>query len=129
MNVKKLKQQFAEDKNILGYIEYLESRFGKVDMYEDFHELIHVMADVEDYAERFQMHRALHYIYFYFPFGASVTVYPPNEENGFDYIYEFTCNKDLITLDAKRIQLPLQKFKDMEDVELDVFFMFDLEIY
>ena len=128
MNAKQLKQYYAEDKNILGYIEYLESKFNTVEVYEDFHQMIHLMADIKDYEQRFQMQRALSFIYFYFPFGASVTVLPPIEENGFDYIYEFTCNKDLITLDAKRIQLPLQKFKDMEDVELDVFFMFDLEI-
>ena len=124
-----LKELYANDKDMLGYIDYLLKRFRKVDVYDDFHKLIHLMGDIKDYDERFEMQRALSYIYFYFPEGASVTILPPIEENGFDYIYEFTCSNEVICLDpTKRVKIPLQKFKDMDDVELDEYFQFDLEL-
>ena len=129
MNTITLKELYANDKDMLGYIDYLIKRFRKVDVYDDFHQLIHLMGDIKDYNERFEMQRALSYIYFYFPEGASVTILPPIEENGFDYIYEFTCSNEVICLDpTKRVKIPLQKFKDMDDVELDDFFQFDLEL-
>ena len=129
MNTITLKELYANDKDMLGYIDYLIKRFRKVDVYDDFHQLIHLMGDIKDYDERFEMQRALSYIYFYFPEGASVTILPPIEENGFDYIYEFTCSNEVICLDpTKRVKIPLQKFKDMDDVELDEYFQFDLEL-
>lgn len=124
-----LKELYANDKDMLGYIDYLLKRFRKIDVYEDFHKLIHLLSDIKDYGERFEMQRALSYIYFYFPVGASVTILPPIEENGFDYIYEFTCSNEVICLDpTKRVKIPLQKFKELDDVELDAFFQFDLEL-
>ena len=122
-----LKELYANDKDMLGYIDYLLKRFRKVDVYDDFHKLIHLLSNIKDYDERFEMQRALSYIYFYFPEGASVTILPPIEENGFDYIYEFTCSNEVICLDpTKRVKIPLQKFKDMDDNELDAYFQFDL---
>ena len=122
-----LKELYANDKDMLGYIDYLLKRFRKVDVYDDFHQLTHSLGDIKDYDERFEMQRALSYIYFYFPEGASVTILPPIEENGFDYIYEFTCSNEVICLDpTKRVKIPLQKFKDMDDNELDAYFQFDL---
>ena len=124
-----LKELYANDKDMLGYIDYLLKRFRKVDVYDDFHQLIHLLSDIEDFGERFEMQRALSYIYFYFPEGASVTILPPIEENGFDYIYEFTCSNEVICLDPnKRVKIPLQKFKELDDAELDDFFQFDLEL-
>ena len=124
-----LKELYANDKDMLGYIDYLVNRFRKVDVYDDFHKLIHLLSDIKDYGERFEMQRALSYIYFYFPLGASVTILPPIEENGFDYIYEFNCSNEVICLDpTKRVKIPLQKFKELDDVELDDYFQFELEL-
>ena len=124
-----LKELYANDKDMLGYIDYLLKRFRKVDVYDDFNKLIHLLRNIKDYDERFEMQRALAYIYFYFPEGASVTILPPIEENGFDYIYEFTCSNEVICLDpTKRVKIPLQKFKDMDDNELDAYFQFDLDL-
>lgn len=130
MNINKhLKEYYAGDRDMLGYIDYLIKRFRKVDVYDDFNKLIHLMGDIKDYDERFEMQRALSYIYFYFPEGASVTILPPIEENGFDYIYEFTCSNEVICLDpTKRVKIPLQKFKELDDVELDEYFQFNLEL-
>lgn len=128
-NTELLKQLHRGNKPVLQYIDYLIERFRTVEVYEDFHQLIHLLSDIEDFGERFEMQRALSYIYFYFPEGASVTILPPIEENGFDYIYEFTCSNEIICLDpTKRVKIPLQKFKELDDTELDDFFQFDLEL-
>lgn len=127
MNATKLKQLHKGNEDLINYIDYLIARFRTVEVYEDFHRLIHLLSDTKDFGERFEMQRALAFIYYYFPEGACVTIYPPIEENGFDYLYEFTCSNEAICFDpSKRVKIPLQKFKDLEDSDLDDYFQFEL---
>lgn len=123
MNLEQLKQAYKNNAEVLRYIDYLMNRFRTVEVYEDFHQLVHLFSDIEDLDLRFDLQRAVSYVYFYFPIGASIQINPI--ENDFEV--EFTTSNEVIYLDAKRVKIPLQKFKDLDDAELDDFFQFGLE--